>query len=186
MKLSAHEAAAALADVDSARAAMRHAIRAHRGHYHLWIWGVTWVVMPLLAHVGGDRAVRYFFLVIVVGGIVSTWVGMSQARQVRLPANARFLGVIAALVGFAVLFPFVLHARADPKALYAYTCLIAMQAYVIAGLWADSYLLWVGLAITALILVGLFAFPGVFWLWMAVFGGGALVGTGFYVRHCWR
>ena len=39
---------------------------------------------------------------------------------------------------------------------------------------------------TAIILAGVFLFPGIFWLWMAVFGGGALIASGFYVRHFWR
>lgn len=188
MQLSAQEAAAALADVETARLAMRHAIRAHRGHYHLWIWGATWVAMPLAAHFAGERAFRYFFMIILPAAILSGWVGFSQSRQVRLPSNAnlRIFGVIAALLVFGALFPFVLHARPESKALYAYNCLIAMQVYVITGLWADNYLLWLGLAITALILLGLFVFPAVFWIWMAVFGGGSLIGTGFYVRHYWR
>ena len=63
--------------------------------------------------------------------------------------------------------------------------LVAMQAYVVAGLWIDSYLLWLGIAVTVLILLGLFLFPAVFWLWMAIFGGGSLIATGFYVRHFW-
>jgi hypothetical protein len=186
MQLSAQEAAAALADVERARGTMRQAIRAHRGHWHLWIWGVVWMAMPLLAHFQGDGAARYFFAFVIVGSLLSTWVGRSQSQRVRMPVNLRFVGVIASLVIFAAMFPFVLHARADAKSLYAYTCLISMQAYVIAGLWTDSYLLWLGLAITALVLLGFFAFPGIFWLWMAIFGGGALVGTGFYIRHFWR
>ncbi len=186
MQLSPQEAAAALADVESARATMRRVIRAHRGHIHLWIWGAAWIAMPLTAQFWGDRAAMAFPLICLVAGIASAAAGFRQSRQIRLPANFRFLGVLAALVGFAVLFPFVLHAQADSRTLYAYTCLVAMQAYVVAGLWTDSYLLYLGLAITALILVGLFLFPAIFWWWMAVFGGGSLIATGFYVRHSWR
>jgi hypothetical protein len=74
----------------------------------------------------------------------------------------------------------------DARSLYAYCCLVAMLTYVIAGLWTDTYLLWVGLAVAALVLTGLFLLPGIFWIWMAIFGGGTLVLTGFYVRHFWR
>jgi hypothetical protein len=61
-----------------------------------------------------------------------------------------------------------------------------MQVYVVAGLWTDSYLLWVGVLVSVLVILGLFCFPGIFWLWMAVFGGGTLIASGFYVRHFWR
>jgi hypothetical protein len=61
-----------------------------------------------------------------------------------------------------------------------------MLCYVIAGIWFDLYLLWLGLIIAALILVGLFVFSAFFWLWIAVFGGGTLILTGVYVRYFWR
>jgi hypothetical protein len=183
MQLSPQDAAAALAEVDHARSAMRDAIRALRGHYHLWIWGGAWVVMPLLAHFGGDGAARHFPKVCAAAGALSGIVGFLQGRQVRMPVNFRFVGVLAALLLFAAIFPFVLRMPADARVLYAYGCLVTMQAYVVAGLWTDSYLLWLGLAITALILVGFFLFPAIFWLWMAVFSGGARVAPGVYVRH---
>jgi len=186
MQLSPQEAAAALADVEAARSAMRRVIRAHRGHYHLWIWGVLWVMMPLTAQLGGDSAARFFPWICLAGGIASAWAGFTQGRQIRMTRNTRFLGVLAALIGFAALFPFVLRAPFDVRTGYAYMCLVAMQGYVVAGLWTDSYLLWLGIVVTVLVIAGLFLFPGIFWVWMAVFGGGSLILSGFYVRHFWR
>ena len=175
-----------LADIEDARASMRRAIRDHRGHLHLWIWGGTWIAMPLLAHFRGDQAARYFPWICLVGGVLSGAAGFTQSRQIRRPSNGRFIAVMAMVWVFAALFPFVLRAPADPRSIYAYLCLVAMLTYVIAGLWTDTYLLWVGLIVTALVLAGVFLFPGIFWLWMAVFGGGTLVLTGFYVKHFWR
>jgi len=48
------------------------------------------------------------------------------------------------------------------------------------------YLLWLGLVVAALVLVGLFAFPALFWWWIAGFCGGTLILTGVYVRYVWR
>lgn len=186
MQLNPQEAAAALAQVEDAQATMRRVVRAHRGHYHLWIWGVSWIVMPLGAQFYGDTAVRWFGLICIPCGIASAIVGGTQNRQLRSPVNHRFLCALAALVAFAVAFPFVLHATTEPKSLYAYSCLVVMQGYVVAGLWTDTYLLWVGILVSALVLVGVFLLPGFFWIWMAVFGGGTLIATGFYVRHFWR
>ena len=186
MHLTPQQAIEALAHVDDARSVMRRVIRAHHGHFHLWIWGAAWVAMPLLAHFRGDHMANYFGLVALPAGIASAYVGLRQSTQIRMPANLRFIAVLCALVGFALLFPLVLGARPDMKSLYAYICLVAMQGYVIAGIWTDSYLLWLGIAVSALLLLGLFFFPGVFWLWMAAFGGGSLIATGFYVRHFWR
>ena len=186
-ELSPQQAADALAEIDTARATMRRAIREHRGHYHLWIWGVVWIAMPLTAHFGGDRAARFFPWICAVGGVLSFLVGLAQGGQIRRPANGRFLATMIAIWAFAAVFPFVLRVPFDSsRTLYAYCCLVAMLTYVVAGLWTDSYLLWVGLIVTVLILGGVFLFPGIFWIWMATFGGGTLVLTGFYVRHFWR
>jgi hypothetical protein len=184
--ISPEQAAAALAEAEQARRAMREVVRAHRGHLHLWIWGAVWVAMPLAAHIGGERAARFFPAISAVGAVLSAFVGFTQSRQIRLPVNGRFLGMFAALLGFAALFPFVLGVQPTVRGVYAYVCLVAMQAYIVAGLWTDTYLLWAGLLITALVLAGVFLFPGIFWLWMAVFGGGTLIATGFYVRYFWR
>lgn len=187
MHLSPQDAAAALAEIDTARAAMRSVIRAHRGHFHLWIWGVAWIAMPLIAHVRGDDAARYFPWICLPAAVASALVGFTQARQIRAPANLRFVAVIGVLIAFAVAFPLVLQVRADARLIYAYICLVVMQTYVVAGIWTDTYLLWLGAIVSALVLAGVFVVsPALFWPWMALCGGGSLVLTGFYVRHFWR
>lgn len=189
MDLNPNEASAALAAIEQARATMRGIIRQHRGHQQLWLWGAMWIAMPLAVQFQGEMAMRWFPVACLVAGIISFALGFLQSRQIRAPINFQFLGVIGAVVAFGILFPFLLHPHAPRdggKAIYAYTCLVVMQTYVVAGLWTDRYLLWVGLLITALILVGYFLLPGIFWLWMAGFGGGTLVATGFYIRHFWR
>lgn len=186
MNLSPQEAAAALAEVDSARAAMRRAIRDHRGHFHLWIWGLAWVVMPLLAHVYGDPAAKWFGAVCFVAGLASSAVGFLQGRQIRQEVNYRLIGAIAALIAFAAACLFVLQTHPTLKSLYAYICLIVLQGYVVAGLWTDTYLFWLGLVVAVLVLIGYFFLPDIFWIWMALFGGGSLIATGFYVRYFWR
>jgi hypothetical protein len=186
MNLSPQEAAAALAEVDQARTAMRRAIRDHRGHYYLWIWGATWIAMPLTAHFFGDVAVRYFAWLCLPGAVASVAVGLRQRGQIVNPALPRLFGAYAAVLVFAAIFPFVLQGRPEARTYYAYACLACMQGYVIIGLWTDRCLLWLGLFVTAMILVGFFLLPGVFWLWMAACTGAPLVLTGFYIRHRWR
>lgn len=189
MNLNPDEATAALAQIEQARLTMRRLIRAHRGHQQLWLWGAMWIAMPLAVQFRGMAAMQWFPLACSLAGILSFALGFFQGRQIRAPINVQFLGVIATIVAFGALFPFLLHPHGPVdggKALYAYACLIAMQAYVVAGLWTDRYLLWVGLIVTGFILIGYFLLPGIFWWWMAGFGGGTLFLTGFYVRLCWR
>jgi hypothetical protein len=184
--ISPEDAAALLSEIDAARSAMRRVVREHRGHYHLWIWGLAWVAMPLTAHLGGDPAARFFPWICLGGVALSILVGFTQGRQIRRRVDSRLIAMLVTVWAFAALFPWVLHAPGNVRVLYTFVCLVAMQSYVIAGLWTDTYLLWVGIVVAALVLIGYFLFPAFFWLWMAAFGGGTLILTGFYVRHFWR
>jgi len=64
--------------------------------------------------------------------------------------------------------------------------IIPMLIYVIMGLWLDSFLIWVRLGITALIVLGLLVSGNYFWIWMAIVCEGGLVGTGLFIRRKWR
>jgi hypothetical protein len=186
MQLSPEEATRALTAIQASRDAMRSAVRTHRGHYHLWMWGLIWIAMAMLAEFRGPAGVRLFPWLSLGGVAGSCVLGFVQGRQIRMPVDKRFLGVLAAVIFFAALWPLVLRAPADNQVIFAYLGLVVMLCYIIAGIWFDTYLLWLGLVMTALILVGLFCFTGIFWWWIAVFGGGPLIATGFYVRYFWQ
>jgi hypothetical protein len=165
---------------------MRSAIRTYRGHYHLWLWGLIWIAMAMLAEFRGLAGIRLFPWLSLLGVAVSVALGFLQSRQIRTPVDKRFLAVLAAVFVFAAVTPLELRAPVDNQIIFAYIGLVVMLCYVISGIWFDSYLFWLGLAMAALILVGLWCFPGIFWWWIAVFGGGPLILTGFYIRYFWR
>jgi hypothetical protein len=187
MQVSKEEAAASLEAVRQANLAARSAFRAHHGHFHLWLWGLVWIVMALLAHAKGEAGVRLFPWLSGAGLIASMLIGFLQSGQVRTPVDRRFFGALAALIGFALLVPLVLRPHVvTPEMWFAYTGLVVAQAYVIAGLWFDTYMVWFGVVLAALILTGLLVFTPFFWIWIAVCTGGAFLITGFYVRYFWR
>jgi hypothetical protein len=187
MNVSKDEAAAALVSVRAASLAARSAFRAHHGHYHLWLWGAVWIVMSLLAHLRGFDGIRLFPWISAAGIATSCVIGFLQSGQVRSPVDGRYFGALAAIVGFAAIAPFALGIRAiSPEASFAYIALVTAQAYVVTGLWFDTYMVWFGLLLAALVLIGLLVFTSIFWIWTAVFAGGAYIATGFYVRYFWR
>ena len=70
----------------------------------------------------------------------------------------------------------------------AFICTTVMFAFVITGLWMESrFMVWLGLAVTATTLVGFYLIDHSYYcLWMALTAGGALLGTGLYIRLRWR
>ena len=187
MQLTKEEAAAALDLIQKARADTRAAFRARRGHWYLWLWGALWILMSGLAQYRGLSGVRLFPWLGLGGGLASYAIGYFQNATVRVPLDRSYLGVIATLLGFAVIFPFVLHpASARPELIFAYIGVVVAQIYTVSGIWFDTCLLWFGLLLTLLILLGVFFFMPVFWFWIAGCCGGSFILTGFYVRTCWR
>jgi hypothetical protein len=185
MNISPEDAARALGEIEASRAAMRTAIRTTRGHYQLWLWGAIWVVMALLVEFRGMPGLRLCPWLCLAGIPVSLAIILSQHGRIHSPVDKRFLGVLATIVVFAVIYPFVLGYPHNSKADFAYSALVCMFCYIVAGIWFDVYLFWVGLLISALLLGSLLFFPAIFW-WSVVLGGAALIGTGFYVRFFWR
>lgn len=186
MTLTPDEIRLALDQVEAGRKAARLALRRNCGHYHLWIWGVFWAVVPLVFHFAPTIGTRYTWAFALGGALASALVGIFVERsRIRMPLNARFSAFMAALIVFAAIL-FILLGSSNPKAIYAYFCTVAMFGYIAAGLWFDVYLVWLGLAATALTLIGFYALGSWFWIWMSVAGGGTLIGTGFYVRYFWK
>jgi hypothetical protein len=169
---------------------MRTAIRAYCGHWYLWLWGVIWLGMASLGQFLGIAAVPFINGLAAIGIAASILIGFVQSGQIRAPLDRRFLTALGALILFGYfVWPVVLGPPHRSDALIrfsAYYSLVPMQAYILAGIWFDNFLLWVGVLISISILLGLFAFSAIFWLWIAVFGAAPLILSGFYVRYFMR
>jgi hypothetical protein len=186
--ISAEEAGKALQQIEASRQAMRAAIRANRGHLHLWMWGLIWVAMAVIMQNGGKFG-EPLLNWLGIGGVIGSFViGFWQGRRVRSGIDGRFVGAVISLLvfGYAV-WPALLGVHGDhPKALLTYSALVIMQIYILAGLWFDICLLWTGILVTIFLLAGLLLFAPIFYWLFAIFGGGTLIGTGFYLRYVLR
>lgn len=185
MNISPEEAAQALREIEASRAAMRAAIRSHRGHFYLWLWGFIWIAIAALGWIESTQFWITSALSLV--GIVATFaIAFIHGSHVRTKIDRRFLAVCIALILFGyIAFPAVLGAPHSYKSGFALSILVVMQLYVVSGIWFDNYLLWVGIIITALTVATILFLPALFWASTALCGA-TLVASGFYVRSSWR
>jgi hypothetical protein len=171
----------------------------------LIIWGAIWFIAYIGTYVGyllefksycfrltsrisiGIHPSGLCWMVLVAIGIVASWIFGVRRAPVKSPHNKRFglnwlILFIYAILWLTLLWPW------NEYQINAFMASIPMFAYVVMGLWADRVLLWLGIVVTLLIIIGffLFHFQPAFWLWMAILGGGALAGTGLYIRKAWR
>ncbi len=171
----------------------------------LILWGAIWFVAYLGTYVAyllefkvynfrltsrfsiGVHVAGLCWMVLVVIGIAASWVLGVKRAPVKSPHNKRWgfcwlILFVYAGVWLSLLWPW------NDYQMNAFLASVPMFAYVVMGLWVDRVLLWLGIVVTVLIIVGffLFHFQPAFWLWMAILGGGALAGTGLYIRKAWR
>ena len=111
-----------------------------------------------------------------------------MSRNIRSPAGLSSAKRIAWfwLLLFLYCFSLILVAKpVDGKQMAMIIIIFVMIGWVAMAMLLSAASVWWGLAITLLALIGYFALPGIFYLWMAVLGGGGMVALGFYIRKKW-
>jgi hypothetical protein len=181
MNIDRSAAESALASIREAENQMNRALSASGGAYQMIIWGAVMMVGYTLNQFA-DRlpaalVAGPWIVMSTLGNILSVTVGVRRARKFHNPYGARlgFLWVVFLL--FGVVGAFFVHPT-DPREINLLAYMLSMLWMAAMGLWVDLRLLWVSLAFTALMLFGYLVLPDYFYLWLAIVGGGALIGSG--------
>jgi len=193
MEVSQQEARESLSLIQDTATRTKRVVAAGYAGTLLILWGLIWMAgftaLQLAPHQGG-----LVFAVLdglgVLGTVLVAWRAWPTHGSLRGDGVSRFARSIflfwLILFAYAGIWLLMLRPMAGMQ---VGTLLVttAMLGYVVTGLWTGStFLVWLGLAVTALTLFGFYAIPSYFNLWMAPTGGGALLGTGLYVRIRWR
>ncbi len=145
---------------------------------YFFIWGLVWVAGYAGQALAPART-GWIWPGSVLAGILATVVaGKMQKMRPHWRVGAAF-GLIFAFscALFAVIPP-----RNDLQA-GAYWPLLFAALYAGVGLWFGTRYMIVGAILAAAALGGYFFLPGIFFLWMALVGGGSLILTGFWLRR---
>jgi hypothetical protein len=189
MNVSPTEAEEALAAIQAMMKKTRRAISSSGAYIFLIVWGTVWLVGFLCAQFLPYQISGYVWTGLdILGSIVSVIVGIRMGRGVRSPSSNTsgkrigifwFLLFLYAVAAIGVAWP------ADGKQLAMFIILFVMVGWVAMGLLLSFASVQTGLVITALALIGYFFLPGIFYLWMAVLGGGGMIALGLYIRSRW-
>ena len=189
MNISPTEAEEALAAIQAMMTKTRQAISSSGAYLFLIVWGVIWLLGFLGSQFLSQEIADYAWMVLdILGGILSAVLGIRMGRGVRSASSTTSGKRIA--IFWLLLFFFCIAAIAvswppDGKQLAMYIILFVMVGWLAMGLLLSFASVWPGLIITVLALVGYFLLPGIFYLLMAILGGGGMIALGLYIRSRW-
>jgi hypothetical protein len=190
MDISPAEAEEALAAIQSMAEKTRRAISQSGAYAFLIIWGIVWLLGFLSNHFLPSDLSGYIWIGLdILGGIASAVIGARMNRQVRSPSATASGKRIAWF--WLILFLYCVAAIGiawpvdNSKQLSMFIILFVMVGWMAMGLLLSFASIGWSLAITALALIGYFLLPGIFYLWMAILGGGGMIVLGIYIRNRW-
>jgi uncharacterized membrane protein YGL010W len=125
----------------------------------------------------------WLWLSLYLIGFIATGIVMKKSR-VQHPTSRRINIAWLILVAYTLFWIFLLHLGGRESIAFCWT--LCMCGFVISGLWAGRFFIWMGLIVTALTIAGFFLLPAWFYLWMAIASGGSLILSGLFIRKFWR
>jgi hypothetical protein len=189
MNISPNEAEEALAAIQVVMQKTRHSIAGGGISVSLIVTGIVWLIGYLCTQfLSGDIVVYIWIGLSIVGGATATVLGIRRGQRVRSPSTpvtAQRIGlfwlllVLYCVAAIAVAWPM------DGKQLTILVVLFIMVGQLAMGLLFSFASVWWALPITAVALAGYFLLPGIFYLWMAILGGGGMIVLGLYIRSRW-
>jgi hypothetical protein len=189
MNVSPSEAEEALVAIQAMMKKTRRVISSSGAYVFLIIWGIIWLLGFLGSQFLSPAITGYAWAVLdTLGGILSAVFGIRMGRGVRSASpgiSGKRIGIFWFLLFLYVVAAIGVAWPADGKQIAMFIILFVMVGWIAMDLLLSFASIWPGLVITALALIGYFLLPGIFYLWMAVLGGGGMIALGLYIRSRW-
>jgi len=189
MNISPNEAEESLAVIQSMMQKTRHSIASSGAYIFLVITGIIWLVGFLSTQFLTGEIVAYIWTGLsILGTALAILLGTRMGKRVRSPsinASAKRGAIFWLLLVFYAIAAIAIARPADGKQVTLFIILFTMVGQSAMGLLLSFSSTWWALPITALALIGYFLLPGIFYLWMAVLGGGGMIALGLYIHSRW-
>ena len=183
MMIDRQQASDALSDINEIVRRVRQSRIYNLASLIMIMWGVLVFTGNVMTYVW-PRYGGLIWIAIDVAGVLGS-VAISAFNYPKTGVrtfDSRMLLAFLLYFAFGLFFSVVL-GHFTPRQLATFWSLYAMMTYTIAGLWFGTAFVALGLAISALTLVGYFFVGSWFELWMAVVNGGGLILVGLWMRR---
>jgi len=189
MKVTPIEAEEALADIQSVMQKTRQSIASSNVHISLIVTGSVWMIGFLCTQFLSGAIVAYIWIGLsILGSTLASILSLRTSKRVHSPtaaATAKRVGLTWLLLAVFCAAAIAVAWPLDGKQLTVFIILFVMIGWLEMGLLLSFISIWPGLIIIALILTGYFLLPDIFYLWIAILGGGGMIALGLYIRYRW-
>jgi len=189
MNVTPTEAEEALMAIQTMAQKTRKSIASGGTYITLIVTGIVWLVGFLCTQFLPTGIVGYIWGGLsIVGTIVGIVLGSRMGTRLRSPSTIpmiRRVGFFWLLLVFFALAVIAVARPADGKQATTLVILFIMLGQMAMGLLFSFSTIWWTIPITALALIGYFLFSDIFYLWMAILGGGGMIVLGLYIRFRW-
>ncbi len=189
MDMSAAEAEEALAAIQTITQKTRQSISSGGTYITLIITGAVWMVGFACTQFLPPGIVGYIWAGLsILGGALGTFLGLRLGKRVRSPLTAPTMKRVVLFWLFLVIYGVIIIGLAHPadgKLATLFVILFLMLGQLAMGMLFSFSSVWWALPVTFLALAGYFLLPGIFYLWMAILGGGGMIALGLYIRFRW-
>jgi hypothetical protein len=180
--IDSREASEALADIHDMVGRVRQSRIYDLASQMMVMWGVLVFAGYLVTYLVPRYAVIGWVSVYVIG--IGGWGAFSAINWPKSGVRTfdlKFLSALAMIIVFGVFC--CVFGHFGPRQLSTFWPIYFMLFYSIAGLWFGYAFIAIGVAVTALTLVGYIYLGGSFDLWMAFVNGGGLMLGGLWMRR---
>lgn len=189
MNITPSEAEEALSAIAVIMKKTRRTISSSGAYKFLLIWGVVWFLGFMGSQFLPGHTAGYLWMGLdLLGGLFSAIVGIRMNRGVRstVPSTTgKRIGVFWLLL-FLYCFAAILVAQPiDGRQLAMFIILFVTIGWIALGLLLSFASVWWGLALTVIAMIGYFLLPSIFYIFMAILGGGGMFGLGLTIRARW-
>jgi hypothetical protein len=181
--IDSKQASEALSDIEEIVRRVRQSQIYDTASQLMMVWGGLVFAGNLVTYLTPGYANYAWILVYVAGVAGSAAVGVvNRARSGVHGFDYRMLAAYLMFFAFGFFCVNVL-GHFTPRQLGTFWPIYFMLVYCMAGLWFGYAFIAIGLAVTALTLVGYFCIGAAFPLWMAFVNGGGLILGGLWMRR---
>lgn len=180
--IDSQQATEALADIDDMVRRVRQSRIYELASQLMVMWGVLVFAGYLLTYLAPRYAGVGWIAVYVIG--IAGWGASSAINRPKSGVSSfdlKFLLAVAMIFAFGIFCCML--GQFGPRQLSAFWPIYFMLMYGLAGLWFGYAFMAIGLAVTALTLIGYFWLGNAFDLWMAFVNGGGLILGGLWMRR---